>query len=106
MAAFAATDYSIVFNGVDLSSYNKNLTLNIDHEDLDSTGMGTTNNNYHTRFSGLKDWSGSLEFVQDFASGTVDATLATAAFNQTSGYTLTVKPTSATVSTSNPRYFG
>ncbi len=106
MAAFAATDYSIVYNGIDLSSYDKNLTLNIDHEDLDTTGMGTTNNNFHTRISGLKDWSGSLEFVQDFAAGAVDATLSSAAFNQTSGYTLTVKPTSGAVGAANPRYFG
>ena len=106
MAAFAATDYSIVYNGVDLSSYDKSLTLNIDHEDLDTTGMGTTNNSFHTRISGLKDWSGSLEFVQDFAAGAVDATLSSAAFAQTSGYTLTVKPTSSAVGAGNPRYFG
>ncbi len=106
MAAFAATDYSIVINGVDLSSYDKNLTLNLDHADLDTTGMGTTNNSFHTRIAGLKDWSGSLEFVQDFAAAAVDATLSTMAFNQTSGYVLTVKPTSGAVGAANPRYFG
>ncbi len=108
MAAFAATDYSIVINGVDLSGYDKNVTLNLDHVDLDTTGMAplTTNNNFHTRISGLKDWSGSFEFVQDYAAGAVDATLSTMAFNQTSGYVVTVKPTSAAVSATNPRYFG
>ena len=108
MAAFAATDYSIVFNGVDLSCSDKSFTLNIDHEDLETTAMcAATNNNFRSRVSGLKDWSGSFEFIQDFAgTGSVDAVLATAAFNQTAGYLLTVKPTSAAVGANNPRYFG
>ena len=68
--------------------------------------MGTTNNNFHTRIAGLKDWSGSIDFVQDFAASQVNATLVSAMFNQTSGYTITVKPTSAAVGATNPRLFG
>ncbi len=106
MAAFGAVDVSVVFNGVDLSSYVKNVSLKIDGADLDTTGMGTTNNNFHTRIAGLKDWSGSLDLVQDFAASQVNATLVSAVFNQTSGYLLTIKPTSAAVAATNPRLFG
>ncbi len=106
MAAFGAVDVSVVYNGVDVSQYVKNVSLKVDGADLDTTGMGTTNNNFHPRIAGLKDWSGSLEFVQDYAAGAVDATIASAAFNQTAGYVLTVKSTSGVVSATNPRYFG
>ncbi len=105
MAVFAATDFSIVYNGVELSSYVQSVDLKIDINDLDTTGMGTTNANFHTRIAGLRDWSGSIDFIQDFAAGQVDATVGPDIMSGTTR-TLTIKPTSSAVSATNPRYFG
>jgi hypothetical protein len=105
MAVFAATDYSIVYNNVELSVYLKGVTLDALVADLDTTGMGTTNNAFHTRITGLKDWKGSLDLFQDYAAGEVDATIAPDVISGTAR-TLTIKPTSAAVSATNPRYFG
>jgi hypothetical protein len=105
MAVFAATDYSIVLNGVDLSSYVQSIDIPIVVNDLDTTGMGTTNASFHTRIAGLRDWTATISFIQDFTGSQVDATVSPLLFNGTV-VTLTVKPTSAAVSVSNPRYFG
>ena len=89
MAVFAATDFSIVYNGVELSSYIQSVDLKLDVNDLDTTGMGTTNANFHTRIAGLRDWSGSIDFIQDFAAAQVDATIADAVGSrQSSGRTM------------------
>lgn len=105
MAVFAATDYSIVYNTVELSSYVESVDLPISVADLDTTGMGTTNNSFHTRISGLKDWKATINFIQDFAAGQVDATFGPDVISGTTR-TLTVKPTSSAVGATNPRYFG
>jgi len=105
MAVFAATDFSIVYNGIELSAYVQSVDLKLEVNDLDTTGMGTTNANFHTRIAGLRDWSGSIDFIQDFAAGQVDATIGPDIFSGTTR-TLTIKPTSAAVSATNPRYFG
>ena len=67
--------------------------------------MGTTNNAFHTRIIGLKDWSVSLDLVNDFAASQVDATIMPDIISGTSR-TLTIKPTSSAVGATNPRYFG
>lgn len=105
MAVFAVTDASVVLNSVDLSQYVKSVNISIEGNDLDTTGMGTTNNSFTTRIIGLKDWSAELELVDDFAAGAVDATVAPLAIAGTS-VVLTVKPTSSAVGATNPRYFG
>ena len=105
MAVFSATDYSVVYNGVELSPYVKSVELNVSGADLDTTGMGTTNNSFHTRIIGLKDWSVSLELMNDFAASQVDATIMPDLISGTSR-TLTIKPTSSAVGSTNPRYFG
>lgn len=105
MAVFAATDFSIVYNGVELSPYVESVDLPVDINPLDTTGMGTTNNNFHTRIAGLRDWKASINFFQDFAASQVDATFGPDIISGTTR-TLTVKPTSSAVGATNPRYFG
>ena len=105
MAVFAATDYSIVYAGVELSPYVKSVELTVEGADLDTTGMGTTNNSFHTRIIGLKDWKVSLELMNDFAASQVDATIMPDVISGTAR-TITIKPTSSSVSATNPRYFG
>lgn len=105
MAVFAATDYSVVYNSVELSPYVKSVELSVEGNDLDTTAMGTTNNSFHTRIIGLKDWKVTLELMNDFAAAQVDATIMPDIISGTAR-TITIKPTSSAVSATNPRYFG
>lgn len=72
MATIVITNASVVLNSVDLSDHNKSVQLTISADMLEDTAMGAT---YHTSKPGLKKFSASLEFYQDFASSKVDATV-------------------------------
>ncbi|WFE41955.1 radical SAM protein [Micromonospora sp. WMMD998] len=100
MPSFAFTDAKVTVNAVDLSSYVRQATLNVQADQLDDTAMGDS---FRSRIGGLKDWSVSLEFNSDFAAGAVDATLFPLLG---SVVTVTVKATSATTSATNPQYSG
>lgn len=100
MATFAFTNASVVINSVDLSDHVRQVTLDVSFDDLDDTAMGDT---YRSRIGGLGDWNVSIEFNQDFAASEVDATLWPLMGTTT---TITVKPTSGSVSAANPSYSG
>ena len=100
MAKFVATDYDITISGVDLSTSIAAVTLDVTAEEQDTTAFGAT---YRTRIAGLKDGSLSLDFHQDFGSGAVDATLFPLLG---SAVAFVIKPTSGTVSATNPTYSG
>tara|TARA_R110002020_G_scaffold63314_1_gene169136 strand:- start:5809 stop:6219 length:411 start_codon:yes stop_codon:yes gene_type:complete len=101
MSVFALTDASLVINSVDLSDHVRSVTLSITSEELDTTAMSSTG--FRTRAGGLKDGSLAIEFNADFASSEIDAT-----FNGIIGTVVTfvVKPTSGSVSATNPSYSG
>lgn len=98
MAKFAATDYSISINGTNFSTNLNSAELSIESDDLETTAFG---GEWRTRIGGLKSGSVTLAFMQDFGASSVDATLYpllnTAA-------TVVIKPTSGTVSATNPTY--
>ena len=100
MAKFVATDYSITINGTSFSNSLAAATLDISVEEQDTTAFGTPGG-YRTRIGGLKDASLSLDFHQDFAAASVDATLFPLLGTQA---TVVIKPTSGTVSATNPTY--
>ena len=100
MASFAFTDAKVTVNGVDLSTYVRQATINVSAAELEDTAMGDT---YRSRVAGLKDWSVNLEFNQDFAAAAVDATLWPLLGTTT---VVTVKATSAANSATNPQYSG
>lgn len=100
MAEIVLTDVSAVLGGVDLSDHVRSLTLSLNVEPQDFTAMGNTT---RVRKAGLKDWSVSIEFNQDYASGSVDATLHA---NWGGELTFVGKPTSGAVSTTNPSFSG
>ena len=101
MAVFAFTDASVTINSVDLSDHVRQVSLSLTAEELDTTAMSATG--YRTRAGGLKDGSLTLEFNQDFASSEIDAT-----FNGIIGTVVAfvLKPTSGSVSSTNPSYSG
>lgn len=98
MAKFVATDYNITINGADFSASLAAATLDITVEEQDTTAFGSDS---RTRIGGLKDGSVSLDFHQDFGASSVDATLWPLLGTQA---TVVIKPTSGSVSATNPTY--
>ena len=101
MATFVYTDASVVVNSVDLSDHVKSCSLNYEAEMLDDTVMGDTT---RSNIAGLLNWSIDVEFLQDFAAAKVDATLFSLV--GAAAFTVTVKPTSGSVSATNPSFSG
>lgn len=100
MATFAATDFSITVNAVDLSDWATKVTLPIEYEALEDTAYGDT---ARSRLAGLQDSTIQIEFNQDFAANAVDATLSGI---DGTVVAVVVKPTSAAVAATNPSYTG
>jgi hypothetical protein len=100
LAKFVATDYAITINlrtSVHRSQPQPSTLLPRSRK---SPAFGST---YRSRIGGLKDASISLDFHQDFGAAAVDATLFPLIGSIA---TVTIKPTSGTVSASNPSYAG
>jgi hypothetical protein len=98
VAKFVATDYDISIAGTDFSTSLAAVTLDITVDEQETTAFGNT---FRTRIGGLKDASVTLDFHQDFAAGSVDETLFT---NLGGTVAVIIKPTSGTVTNSNPSY--
>lgn len=63
--------------------------------------MGDTTRN---KLPGLKNWTVDVEFAQDFAAASVDATLFPLV--GAAAFPISIKPTSAAVSATNPNFSG
>lgn len=100
MASFAFTDARVLVNAVNLSAFVRSVTLNVEAEDLEDTAMGDT---FRSRIGGLKDWSLDIEFNQDFAASAVDVTIFALLGTVVA---VTVRPTTAAISATNPEYSG
>jgi hypothetical protein len=99
MAIFVATDFSVSINGsTALASYLTQVELTASATDVTTTAFGSS---FVTRVAGLKEGSLTLAFNQDYASGTVDATLFPLLG---ANATVVIKPTSSAVSSANPSY--
>lgn len=99
MAIFVATDFSVSINGsTALASYLTQVELKATANDVTTTAFGSS---WVTRVSGLKEGSLTLQFNQDYAASTVDATLFPLLGTNA---TVVIKPTSTAVSSSNPAY--
>lgn len=98
MAKFAATDYSVVVGGVNLSTSLNSVELSLEADDLETTAFG---GEWRTKVAGLKTGSVTLNFMQDFGAGAVDATLYPLFGTQA---TVVIKPTSGTTTATNPSF--
>jgi hypothetical protein len=98
MAKFAATDHKITVAGIDFSTNLNSVELSQEADDLETTAFGQT---FRTRIGGLKSGSVTLNFMQDFGAGSVDATL-----NPLLGSiaTVVIQSASGTVSSTQPKY--
>lgn len=100
MAKFVLKDASVVINGVDLSNHCSKVTINTKFNDVDLTSFGST---YSQHAQGLGDATITCDFFQDFAAGSLDATLWPLSQSGAT-FVVSVKPTSAAPSATNPRY--
>ena len=102
MATFVLYDASLTVAGVDLSTHVRSVSIDAGQNMADDTAMGDA---FVSNTAGLATWSVSVELLQDYASSKVDATLEPLlGIGNTAA--LVVKPTSGSVSSTNPSYSG
>lgn len=97
-SATVITNANITVGGVDLSSAVKKVTISTSRAEIETTTFGNT---AKRRVAGLADSKISIDFNQDFAASSVEATIY-ALLGTTA--TVVIKPTSATVSATNPSF--
>lgn len=85
----------------DLSDHLRSVTINFSAELQDKTAMGSS---YRKRIAGLKDWTATFEFNQDYAASKVDA-IFFPILGTTGGFVI-IKQESSAVGAGNPRYYG
>ena len=96
MAISIITNVAVVVNSVTLTDHVKSVTLSYEAEMQDTTHMGQTT---RVSLAGLKNWSVTLEMEQDYAGGSVDATLF--ALVGAAAFTISLTPTGG-----SPAYSG
>lgn len=103
MPKLVYTDALVTINSVDLSDHVRTVTLTYEAEMLDDTAMGTSGT--RSMIPGLKNWTLAVEFYQDFAASSVDATLFP--LIGAAAFPILLRPVKATaVGAGNPNYSG
>jgi len=103
MATFVFKDADVNLDSNDISAYTTSVTLDLSADAPEDTAMGDTFTSLVG--GGIKSGTATIEFNQDFADNLLDEIL-WGIFNGGTAVTLTLKPTSAAVGTSNPSYSG
>ena len=102
MARIVLTNAYITINGVNLSDHIGSVTLTTTDDVIETTAFGTS---ARTRVAGLADNSVALEFHQDYAANSVEATINAAGSSLVGTVTtIVVKPNGATTAADNPSY--
>jgi hypothetical protein len=102
MATFLGTNAFVSINGVNLSDHVVSVEITQEAEDVDMTTMGATARQH---LPGLRSDGFTVTFLQDYAAGSVDQTLSPLV-GSTTPFAFELRPTSAAVSTTNPKYTG
>lgn len=98
MAKLVLTNPTITIAGVDLSSSINQVTLDTKYDIIETTTFGST---AKQRVAGLADNSVTIDFYQDFAAASVEATIYPLLGTAT---TVTIQPVAGTTTTVNPKY--
>ena len=98
MAQLVLTNADITVNSVVLSDRANSVTLTYEIDSVESTTFGSGG---HTFIGGLQNITVDIEFMQDFATAEVEATVFPLVGTQT---TVTIKPTADAVAADNPLY--
>jgi hypothetical protein len=105
MPKFVLTSVTTSINGVDFSDHLAAVTIDVSADEVETTAFGNSAG-FRTRVGGLKDGSVTLSFHNDFGTSGSDAVDSTIWNLFNSNATVVVRPTSGTVSASNPSYTG
>jgi hypothetical protein len=97
MAQIVLTNADITVNGVVLSDRANSVELNYEIESVEVTAFGGN----RSFVGGLQNNTITIEFMQDFAASEVEATIFPLVGQQT---TVTVRPSAAATSATNPLY--
>lgn len=100
MGKFVLKNPTVVMNGVDLSDHCSQVAVSTTFNSVDVTSFGGL---YNQIIQGMGDAKLTFTFFQDFASGSVDATLWPLSQSGTP-FLCSIKPTNAATSATNPRY--
>lgn len=100
MPIVVLTDASVVISGTNLSDHIRKVTVQMNVDDVDISAMGGTS---HVHAPGLRDDRITMDIYTDYDASKTDAVIS-ALLGVAAGGTIVVKPTSATVSATNPTY--
>jgi hypothetical protein len=98
MAQLVLTNTRVTINSVDLTDHVTSVTLDLSADEVETTAFGST---ARTRIGGLQDNSVSLDFQQDYAASSVEATIRP--LIGTLG-TVVIKPNGTAVTATNNSY--
>jgi hypothetical protein len=99
MARLVLTNAYVTINGVNLSDHIASITLTTTDDVIETTAFSSTA--ARTRVAGLADNSVALEFHQDYATSSVEATIYPLVGSTTA---VVVKPNGSTTAADNPSY--
>lgn len=103
MAKFINQDITIIVNGVELDDHAFSVDTPAEREQVDVSGFNSTGAKEF--LPGASDETVTIGFLQDFAANEVHATLEPL-YRNSSTFPLIIKPTSASVSATNPAFQG
>jgi hypothetical protein len=102
MARLVLTNAYVTINSVNLSDHITSVTLTTSDDIVETTAFGSS---ARTRVAGLVDNSVALEFQQDFAASSVEASINAAGASLVgTTTTIVVKPNGSTTAADNPSY--
>lgn len=100
MGKLVLRDCVITVNGVDFSDHVSSVEVSMKKKSIDTTNFSGGGSE---AVAGLKEDEFTITFQQDFAAAEVDATLFPL-YDLETEFTVTVKPSNAAVSATNPEY--
>lgn len=103
MARLVLTDAYVVFAGVNISQYVKSIVLSTTLDIVETTSLDSTS---RTRVAGLRDNKVELSFNQDYATSALEDLVypSDALTKIGTAVAMEVRPTSAAVSATNPKF--
>lgn len=101
MAKLIFTEAVVTVNAVDLSDHVSTVTIEVEADEQTCTNFAS--GGWTEILGGIKSWSISIDWFQDYAAAEVDDTLWALIGTLTA---VTVKPTTAATSATNPQYSG
>lgn len=100
MAKHALKDARVEVNGTNLSDHVRSVTITTERPEVDVTAMGAVNQEI---VAGIGDATIEVEFYNDYAAASIDATLQPLSVSNTP-FSVKVRPTTAAISPTNPSY--